>query len=215
MLENITPVIRDDELIVGCRTKKLKGAPIFPENKVRWLETDVDTFNDRVLQRVLIQPDEQDIIRNEILPFWKGRAAEERMEELLPPDVYEDMDKYIFTMILEITYGLGHFTMDHDTLVRRGLSGIIDKARAKYDALDAAGKSGEQGIFYDAVIRSLKAAITFANRYADHAEQLAEKENNPQRAPRNCGTSRPCAAACPSTRRKLSTRPCRACTSCT
>jgi formate C-acetyltransferase len=30
ILENMTVVIRDDELIVGCRTAKLKGAPLFP-----------------------------------------------------------------------------------------------------------------------------------------------------------------------------------------
>jgi formate C-acetyltransferase len=182
VLENITPVIHEDELIVGARTKKLKGAPIFPENKVRWLETDVDTFNDRVLQRVLIETHEQDIIRNEIIPFWKGRTAEERLEELMPPDVLEDMDKYIFTMILEITYGLGHFTMDHETLLGIGLAGIISRAQGKFDALSADEQQGEKGIFYDAVIRSLKAAIRFANRYADHADELAEKADAPQRA---------------------------------
>jgi len=32
ILNNISVIIRDDELIVGCRTSKLKGAPLFPEN---------------------------------------------------------------------------------------------------------------------------------------------------------------------------------------
>ena len=182
VLENISVIIRDHELVVGCRTSRLKGAPLFPENKVRWLETDVDTFNDRVLQRVLITPEQQKIIREEILPFWKGRTAEERMEELMPPDVLEDMDKYIFTMILEITYGLGHFTMDHETLLREGLSGIMARAREKLEALPQDEREGETGAFYDAVIRSLNAAVHFANRYADKAEEMAGAEADPQRA---------------------------------
>jgi len=33
ILDNVSVVIRDDELIVGCRTSKLSGAPLFPENK--------------------------------------------------------------------------------------------------------------------------------------------------------------------------------------
>ena len=46
-------------------------------------------------------------LKEDILPFWSGRTVEERFEELLPADVAEDMDKYVFTMILEITYGIG------------------------------------------------------------------------------------------------------------
>ena len=45
ILDNISVVISDDELIVGCRTCKLKGAPLFPENKSRWIEGDLETFD--------------------------------------------------------------------------------------------------------------------------------------------------------------------------
>ncbi|MCK7468167.1 MAG: hypothetical protein MZU91_08620 [Desulfosudis oleivorans] len=38
ILNNISVIIRDDEVIVGCRTSKLKGAPLFPENKSLWIE---------------------------------------------------------------------------------------------------------------------------------------------------------------------------------
>jgi hypothetical protein len=44
----------EDELIVGCRTSKLKGAPLFPENKSRWIAGDLENFDRRVLQRALI-----------------------------------------------------------------------------------------------------------------------------------------------------------------
>jgi pyruvate formate-lyase/glycerol dehydratase family glycyl radical enzyme len=182
ILDNMSVIIREDELIVGCRTSKLKGAPFFPENKSRWIEGDVDTFEDRVIQKVSIGADEARELKEEILPFWRGRTAEERFEELLPADVAEDMDKYVFTMILEITYGIGHFTMNHRRVLERGLSGIIAEARRKLDAMNANERSGESALLYDAMIRSLAAAIRFAHRYAALAEEMAAREGDPRRA---------------------------------
>jgi pyruvate formate-lyase/glycerol dehydratase family glycyl radical enzyme len=182
ILENVSVVIRDDELIVGCRTSKLSGAPLFPENKSRWIEGDLESLGQRVLQEVLITEEEQRELRDDILPFWRGKTVEERLEELLPEDVATDMDKYVFTMILEITYGIGHFTMNHPRVLKLGLSGIIAEAQERYDALTPEERRGDKGLFYDAVIRSLRATIRFANRYADLAESLAKDETVPDRA---------------------------------
>jgi pyruvate formate-lyase/glycerol dehydratase family glycyl radical enzyme len=182
ILDNISVVIRDDELIVGCRTSKLKGAPLFPENKWKWIDGDLEAFGQRVLQRVLITEEEQRELKQDILPFWRGRTVEDRLEDRLPPDVAEDMDKYVFAMVLEITYGIGHFTMNHPSVLKRGLSGIIAEAEERYNALTPEERLEEKGLFYDAVIRSLRAAIRFANRYADLAASLAEEETDPQRA---------------------------------
>jgi pyruvate formate-lyase/glycerol dehydratase family glycyl radical enzyme len=182
ILDNISVVIRDDELIVGCRTSKLKGAPLFPENKWKWIEGDLEAFGQRVLQRVLITGEEQRELKQDILPFWRGRTVEDRLEDRLPPDVAEDMDRYVFAMVLEITYGIGHFTMNHPRVLERGLSGIIAEAKERYGALTPEERLAEKGLFYDAVIRSLGATIRFANRYADLAASLAEEETDRERA---------------------------------
>ena len=182
ILQNMSVAIRDDELIVGCRTSKLNGAPLFPENKSKWIEGDLEAFGQRVLQEVLITEEEQRELKQDILPFWSGRTVEDRLEELLPPDVAKDMDKYIFTMVLEITYGIGHFTMNHPKVLKLGLSGIIAEAEERYNALTPEERLGDKGLFYDALIRSLRATILFANRYADLAASLAERETDPQRA---------------------------------
>ncbi len=182
VLENMSVVIRDDELIVGCRTGKLKGAPLFPENKSRWIEGDLETFAHRSLQEVLITEDEQRELQQDILPFWRGKTVEDRLDELLPPDVAEDMDKYVFTMVLEITYGIGHFTMNHPRVLKQGLSGIIAEAQRRLDAMTSEERLGETGLFYDAVIRSLEAAVRFTHRYADLAASLAEGEADAVRA---------------------------------
>jgi pyruvate formate-lyase/glycerol dehydratase family glycyl radical enzyme len=177
VLDNISVIIRDDELIVGCRTTKLKGAPLFPENKATWIEGDLDSFEIRVLQRALITEEEKRILREEVLPFWKGRTVEEHLDDLLPDDVVEDMDKYVFTMMLEITYGIGHFTMDHGRVLRDGLRGIIDEVWHRLETSE-----GEKALLYEAMIRSMEAAIRFAHRYADAAERMADSESEPVRA---------------------------------
>ncbi|MFZ5571049.1 MAG: glycyl radical protein [Thermodesulfobacteriota bacterium] len=181
ILSRIRVIIRPDELIVGCRTSKLKGAPLFPENKIRWIEGDVENFDRRVVQRALITEEEKAEVLRDIVPFWKGRSVEEHFESLLPADVAEDMDKYIFTMMLEITYGIGHFTMDHPRVLREGLSGVIHQSREAFAALSPSEQSSEKGRFHLAVMRSLKAAIHFAGRHADHAETLAAAEPDPVR----------------------------------
>jgi formate C-acetyltransferase len=181
ILQNISVIIREGELIVGCRTSKLKGAPLFPENKIRWIEGDVDNFAIRVMQRALITEEEQRELKETIIPFWKGKSVEEYFETLLPEDVTEDIDKYIFTMMLEINYGIGHFTMNYPEIFSMGLRGIIDRAKKMFMALSDGEKSSEKGIFYESVIRSLNAAITFARRYAALAESMANAEGDPVR----------------------------------
>jgi formate C-acetyltransferase len=85
VLENMSICIRDDELVVGCRTSKLKGAPLFPENKSKWMEADVSNFGKRALQNVLITEDDRRELAEKILPFWPGRTVEDRLQGL-PPD---------------------------------------------------------------------------------------------------------------------------------
>ena len=181
ILGNISVIIREDERIVGCRTAKLKGAPLFPENKARWLEGDVENFDRREVQRALITAAEKKELLEDILPFWKERCVEAGFEAALPDDVMADMDKYIFTFMLEITYGIGHFTMNHSRVLEQGLAGIMAEARDKRAALPQAEQQGPKGFFYDAVIRSLAATVTFARRYADHAVELARREKDPGR----------------------------------
>ncbi|RPH50157.1 MAG: formate C-acetyltransferase/glycerol dehydratase family glycyl radical enzyme [Desulfobacteraceae bacterium] len=181
ILENISITIREDELIVGCRTCKLKGAPLFPENKVRWIGIDVDNFDKREVQRALITEKEKIELVEDIIPFWEGKTVENRFEELMPEDVAENIDKYIFTIMLEISYGIGHFTMNHSKVLSLGLAGIIRESQDEYDRLSSDDKNGEKGRFYEAVIRSLNASIRFANRYADLAIRMAAGENGKER----------------------------------
>jgi formate C-acetyltransferase len=182
ILKNMSVIIRDDEVIVGCRTSKLKGAPLFPENKSLWIEGDLENFDKRVLQRAMITQEEKDELAMKILPFWKGKTVEEQMQKHMPEDILTDMDKYIFTMMLEITYGIGHFTMNHKRVLAHGLRGVINNAQQKMAGLSPEERNDEKGLFYAAVIRSCNAVISLAQRYSELALTLAAAELDQERA---------------------------------
>ncbi len=40
-LQRLTPVIRDDELIVGCQTRHLRGSHPYPEFSVNWIKEEL------------------------------------------------------------------------------------------------------------------------------------------------------------------------------
>ena len=72
--------------------------------------------------------------------------------------------------------------MNHSRVLSLGISGIMKEVKQQQPALTPLDRTGEKGIFYDAVMRSLKASVKFANRYADLARQMAKREENPKRA---------------------------------
>ncbi|GAB4350664.1 MAG: formate C-acetyltransferase [Candidatus Abyssubacteria bacterium] len=177
ILDNISVLIRDDELIVGCRTSKLKGAPLYPENKISWIEQDLDGFDHRDFQRALISAAERDELRERIIPYWHGKTVEDRMNELMSDDLKAEMNKFVFTTMMQITYGIGHFTMNTSQVLERGLNAITeDLRRAERGAGDPA-----KARFYEAARIACEAAVSFAGRYAEEARRQALAATDPQR----------------------------------
>ncbi|MDD9301442.1 MAG: hypothetical protein HUK40_03490 [Desulfobacter sp.] len=82
VLNNIQVIIREDELVVGCRTSKLKGVPLFPENKSRWIEGDVDNFDKRQIQRALISEAEKEELKTKILGNVQNSVSRFRFPDL-------------------------------------------------------------------------------------------------------------------------------------
>jgi formate C-acetyltransferase len=177
VLENISVIIRDDELIVGCRTSKLKGAPLYPENKISWVEQDLDGFDRREFQRALISASERDELRDCIIPYWRGKTVEDRMNELMPDDLKAEMNKLVFTMMMQITYGVGHFTMNTSEVLERGLNAVTEDLRHAEKQTDDRQKAR----FYQAARISCEAAVSFAQRYAHEARRQARDASGADR----------------------------------
>ena len=82
-----------------------------------------------------------------------------------------------------------HICLDYEKLLRVGVSGLIDEIKAKKQALDFCEAKelydfdiAEKNEFYDCALIELEAVLRLADRYASHAEALAEKAAEPRRS---------------------------------
>ncbi len=181
ILDNIPIVIRDDELIVGSTTIKMRGCQTYPEFSYEWLEAEFDTVADRKADPFDISEDAKRRIA-EADKYWKNKTTSELATALMDPRALRAINHNIFTPGNYFYNGIGHITVKYWTVLGEGLKGVIARAE-KEKAEMCVGKEDacKRRIFYEAVIRSCKAVIRYANRYADLAEKMAQSASGERR----------------------------------
>ena len=175
-----TLYIGDDELIVGERGPLPKAVPTFPELTCHSVE-DLHTLNERELQRYTISQEDIDTYEREVIPYWKGKTQRERIFNHVSKEWEEAYHAGVFTEFME-QRAAGHTAMD-GKMYREGLLDVKARIEKKIASLDyiydpeATDKQQE----LEAMAISCDAAILFAERHAQLAEQMAAKETDPQR----------------------------------
>ena len=175
-----TLYIGDDELIVGERGPLPKAVPTFPELTCHSVE-DLHTLNERELQRYTISQEDIDTYEREVIPYWKGKTQRERIFNHVSKEWEEAYHAGVFTEFME-QRAAGHTAMD-GKMYHEGLLDVKARIEKKIASLDyiydpeATDKQQE----LEAMAISCDAAILFAERHAELAEQMAAKEQNPQR----------------------------------
>ena len=170
----------DDELIVGERGPLPKAVPTFPELTCHSVE-DLHTLNERELQRYTISQEDIDTYEREVIPYWKGKTQRERIFNHVSKEWEEAYHAGVFTEFME-QRAAGHTAMD-GKMYHEGLLDVKARIEKKIASLDyiydpeATDKQQE----LEAMAISCDAAILFAERHAELAEQMAAKEQNPQR----------------------------------
>ena len=175
-----TLYIGDDELIVGERGPLPKAVPTFPELTCHSVE-DLHTLNERELQRYTISQEDIDTYEREVIPYWQGKTQRERIFNHVSKEWEEAYHAGIFTEFME-QRAAGHTAMD-GKMYHEGLLDVkarIEKRISELDYIyDPEATDKQQEL--EAMAISCDAAILFAERHAELAEQMAEKEQNPQR----------------------------------
>ena len=175
-----TLYIGDDELIVGERGPLPKAVPTFPELTCHSVE-DLHTLNERELQRYTISQEDIDTYEREVIPYWQGKTQRERIFNHVSKEWEEAYHAGVFTEFME-QRAAGHTAMD-GKMYHEGLLDVKARIEKKIASLDyiydpeATDKQQE----LEAMAISCDAAILFAERHAELAEQMAAKEQNPQR----------------------------------
>ncbi|MDO4993504.1 MAG: glycyl radical protein [Bacteroidales bacterium] len=175
-----TLYIGDDELIVGERGPVPKAVPTFPELTCHSVE-DLHTLDTRELQSYHISQADIDTYEREVIPYWAGKTQRERIFNHVSKEWEDAYHAGVFTEFME-QRAAGHTAMD-GRMYREGLLDMKARIEKKISELDyiydpeATDKQQE----LEAMAISCDAAILFAERHAQLAEEMAAKEQNPQR----------------------------------
>jgi formate C-acetyltransferase len=119
---------------------------------------------------------------NRIVDYWKGKTLSDRREKAFAGS--PDLDKY---WKYEGTVFWTHWSelgvINYEKVLQKGLNGIIEEALAKLEEIGRTIPPDyvKQKDFLEAVVISLRAAITWAGRYAQEARELSKAEKSEER----------------------------------
>ncbi len=165
---------------MGERGPKPKAVPTFPELTCHSVE-DLHTLCNRELQPYLISQEDIDTYEREVIPYWQGRTQRERIFSHVDKLWEESYHAGVFTEFMEQRAG-GHTSMD-GKMYQRGLLDCKRLIAERIDRLDYINDplATDRQQELEAMSISCDAAIIFAERHAELAEQMASKETDAQR----------------------------------
>lgn len=104
ILKKIDICIGNDELIVGRCGPPGRYGILYPELRGAWLEKGLQVLPTRKEGQFIVTQEDVKIVREEILPCWKGKTVFEANFNLLPEDprrlLYRDDDPYTSKCII-------------------------------------------------------------------------------------------------------------------
>ena len=173
ILENMTTLIMDDELIVGTATNAYRGANLHPEfQSSSWYISDIDDFSTRTKDPYYISPEDRKMIL-ETLKYWDGKSMEDLSNLVMPSKIKELEKDDIICVGLENGVS-GETTCDHEKILTVGLKGYIEECQRNIDShIPQTMEEQSKVDFWQACIIQAKGLITYAHRMAEEAERQA------------------------------------------
>ncbi|MFC2004446.1 glycyl radical protein [Chloroflexota bacterium] len=187
VLQGISIVIRDGELIVGSQTKYVRGAsPAVDFNSKIGSEAllaEMITAGGLAEVAEITDEEKQSILEDCL--YWSGHSPSEAIRKATETR-FPKTTEWIKCGLVP---GFGGAppaakALDYAKAINRGLEGTISDAREQLNNLEYTDHPAEdynKECFLQAVIIACEGAIEFAHRYARLAEEMAEKEKDPGR----------------------------------
>ncbi len=193
-LREKTVFILEDELIIGNITSKTRGGS-FAAEMVDFMDAELDDpnkdFQVRPHEKFIITPEERKELREEIIPFFKGKTLGDyilaRADEEIKAKAYSvtAIDPHIPVIgDLSLYKDLGHQMVNYEKVLCKGLKGIREEVEMYLTELEQPytryGRESK-GDFYRATLICIDAVIDYAKRYADLASSMAAGQSNAER----------------------------------
>ncbi len=179
LLEHKAIWIGEGELIVGEKGPAPKAAPTYPELCCHSLQ-DLDILDSREKISFAVSPEARAVYEETIIPFWRGRTMRELIFQEMTGEWKAAYEAGIFTEFME-QRSPGHTVLD-DKIYRKGLVDFIaemDESLAGLDYLDGEAYAKQEQL--KAMRICARALIRYAERHAERARELAEKEGEARR----------------------------------
>ncbi len=178
--EKKTIYLGEGELIVGERGPVPKAVPTFPELTCHSVE-DFHVLNSRDQQPYSISQEDIDTYEKEVIPYWEGRTQRERIFNHVPEEWRRAYEAGLFTEFME-QRAPGHTALD-GKIYEMGMRDFKKQIADHLKSLDYLNdpEATDKAEELKAMDISCNAVIVFANRHADHADELAAEEKDPIR----------------------------------
>ena len=181
VLKEMTIFIQRDQLIAGTQASRLRAAPLFPETEASYLGKEIDLFEKREQDRLIVRPKIKQELTEDILPYWKNKNIKKLALAAMPQQTRRlvQLEDQIFSVDIHLTGSIGHVLVDYDKVLGRGLLDIKEEIEERIRKLDLTDPDeGQKLNFYEAEIMLCDAIVEWAGRYADEAERLAKEEKD-------------------------------------
>ncbi|MFX0058048.1 MAG: pyruvate formate lyase family protein [Candidatus Heimdallarchaeota archaeon] len=183
-IESLPLIIRPDEIIVGTFDNEIPVAiPRLEASGFRILK-ELDILPNRSVNPINIKEVDKKILREEIAPFYDNFKVDTHAREIAPEEVFETSFSGCAYVATEIG-GIAHAVIDYPRLLSMGLKKYIDLSEKELIAynkvLTSDSNAANKIAFYKSMIVISNALINYSKKYAERAEILVEKEENPLR----------------------------------
>jgi len=182
ILENLTPIIFPDELIVGSATEHRHAAVMFPEFQAAVIWPEMLTLPFRKSHPVSVSKEAIEEFSFRIFPFFKDRNIHQWGKTHYGyPESLKLMEKFVFYLIAHPN-GVSHLIPDYRIAIRLGFNRIRQSAREKREQVrgnDQEAKRKRE--FYEAIELVSDGVMALAKNYARKCAELAGSEPEPKR----------------------------------
>lgn len=174
-----------DELIVGWYDPIPNNCPLPVKCDIN-LEEYLDGIDTRERNPIYITEEEKRELKEEIIPYWKGKGSWERIR-LNPahfnpappgftPEAWYSLNKSMSM------FHVGHFIPNNEKVLKKGFLGIKKDAEERLGRIDRTNPEEVKKIpFLEGVIMAMEAAAEIGKRFATRARKLAGKEVDTKR----------------------------------
>jgi pyruvate formate-lyase/glycerol dehydratase family glycyl radical enzyme len=184
----------EDELIVGWFDYEAHGCAL-PVKGDPGLDSRLDILTSRERNPVTITEEQQRILREEIMPYWRGdgkhllRRNSALYDNPPLPEIRELMyfdgsqrPNGIINSSRQKGGHVGHTIANHQKVLDKGFLGMKKEAEDRLARLDRSDPEElKKAPFLNGVIIAMEAAAEIGGRFADRARALAETESDPVR----------------------------------